>query len=56
MQKQIFDIKTAADNIKPAIAWHIVNKITGRKTTNRYKIKEKDEKERIYGNNISLYY
>ena len=43
MQKQIDDIKTAADNKKSAIAWQI----TGRKTTNRSKIKAKDDKERI---------
>ena len=47
MQKQIDDIKTAADNKKSAIEWKIVNKITGRKTTNRSKIKAKDDKERI---------
>ena len=47
LQKQIDDIKIAADNKKFAIAWHIVNKITGRKTTNRSKIKAKDYKERI---------
>ena len=47
LQKQIDDIKTAADNKKSAIAWQIVNKITGRKTTNRSKIKAKDDKERI---------
>ena len=47
LQKQIDDIKTAADNKNSAIAWHIVNKITGRKKTNRSKIKAKDDKERI---------
>ena len=47
LQKQIDDIKTAADNNKSAIAWQIVNNITGRKTTNRSKIKAKDDKERI---------
>ena len=47
MQKQIDDIKTAADNKKSAIAWQIVNKITGKKTTNRSKIKAKYDKERI---------
>ena len=47
LQKQIDDIKTAADNKKSAIAWQIVNNITGRKTTNRSKIKAKDDKERI---------
>ena len=43
LQKQIDDIKTAAYNKKSAIAWQIVN----RKTTNRSKIKTKDDKERI---------
>ena len=47
MQKQIDDIKTAAYNNKSTIAWKIVNKITGRKTTNRSKIKAKDDKEHI---------
>ena len=47
MQKQIDDIKIAADNKKSALAWQIVNKITDRKTTNRSKIKAKDDKERI---------
>ena len=47
LQKQIDDIKTAADNKKSAIAWHIVNKLTGRKTTNISKIKAKDDKEHI---------
>ena len=47
LQKQIDDIKTAADNKKSAIAWQIVNNITGRKTTNISKIKAKDDKERI---------
>ena len=45
--KQIDYIKTAADNKKSAIAWQIVKKITGRKTTNISKIKAKDDKERI---------
>ena len=35
LQKQIDDIKIATDNKKSLIAWQIVNKITGRKTTNR---------------------
>ena len=47
LQKQIDDIKTAADNKKSAIEWQIVNNITGRKTINRSKIKAKDDKERI---------
>ena len=46
MQKQIDDIKTASDNKKSAIARQIVNKITGRKTTNKSKIKAKDDKEK----------
>ena len=56
MQKQIDDIKTAADNKKSAIAWQIFNKITGRKTTNRSKIKVKDDKKRIqkWKQNVSL--
>ena len=58
LQKQIDDIKTAADNKKSDIAWQIVNKITGRKTTNISKIKAKDDKKNVYknGNNISIYY
>ena len=47
LQKQIDDIKKAADNKKSAIAWQIVKKITGRKITNRSKIKAKYDKERI---------
>ena len=47
LQKQIDDIKTSADNKKSAIAWQIVNNITGRKTTNRSKTKAKDDKGRI---------
>ena len=47
VQKQIDDIKTAADKKKSAIAWQIVNKITDRKTTNRSKIKSKYNK-RVY--------
>ena len=35
------------DNKKSAIAWQIVNKITGRKTTNISKIKAKDDKKNI---------
>ena len=40
-KKQIDDIKKSADNKKFAIAWHIVNKITGRKITSISRIKEK---------------
>ena len=45
--KQIDDIKTVTDNKKSAMSWQIVNKITGRKTTNISKIKAKDDKKRI---------
>ena len=39
LQKQIKDITMAADNKKSALAWQIVNRISGRKSTNRSKIK-----------------
>ena len=32
---------------KSAIAWHIVNKIIGRKTTHIFEIKAKDDKEHL---------
>ena len=47
LQKQIEDITTAADNKKSALSWQIVNRISGRKSTNRSKIKAIDQTERL---------
>ena len=47
LQKQIEDITMAADNKKSALAWKIVNRISGRKSTNRSKIKVIDQTERL---------
>ena len=47
LQKQIEDITMAAGNKKSALAWHIVNKISGRKSTYRSKIKAIDQTERL---------
>ena len=47
LQKQTEDITMAADNKKSALAWQIVNVISGRKSTNRSKIKAIDQTERL---------
>ena len=47
LQKQIEDITMAAENKKSALAWQSVNRISGRKSTNRSKIKAIDQTERL---------
>ena len=47
LQKQIEDITMAADNKKSTLTWQIVNRISGRKSTNRFKIKAIDQTERL---------
>ena len=47
LQKQIEDITMAADNKNSALAWQIVNRISGRRSTNRSKIKAIDQTERL---------
>ena len=57
LQKQIDDIKTAADNKKYAISWNIVKKLLVERQKIDLKLKQKMTKS-VYknGNNISLYY
>ena len=56
LQKQIEDITMAADNKKSALAWQIVNRISGRKSTNRSKIKAIDQKNDYRNGKITFHH
>ena len=45
LQRQIDNIQSAADNKQYAIAWDIVNKISGRKSVNKVKCKMKSYRD-----------
>ena len=47
IENKIEEIQNAATNKKSALAWKTVNEISGRKKTNKAKLKAKNEKERI---------
>ena len=47
INSKIKEIEEAVDNKQSAIAWKIVNEISGRKKTNKAKLKAKDQNERI---------
>ena len=44
---KIDDIENAVTNKKSAIAWKAINEISGRKKSNRERLKAKNDKERI---------
>ena len=45
LQLQIHNVQAAADNKQSALAWNIVNSISGRKTFNRAKLKANNQTE-----------
>ena len=47
IQSQIDEIKGAADNKKSSSAWSTINRITGRKKSNKSRLKAKDDEERL---------
>ena len=47
VQNKISDIQNAMCNKKSALAWKIVNEVSGRNNSNRAKLKANSGKERI---------
>ena len=47
IQNKIDEITNASTNLKSSKAWEAVNEISGRKTTNKAKLKAKNETERV---------
>ena len=47
LQSKIDEIKSAADNKQSALAWKVVNEISGRKKSHRAKIKAIDQDDRL---------
>ena len=47
IQGKICKIQDAANNKKSALAWKIVNEISGRKNSNKSKLKARNEEERV---------
>ena len=47
IESKIQEIKDAADNKQSATAWQIVNEISGRKASNKAKLKANSDEERI---------
>ena len=48
LQRQFDNIQSAADNKQSAIAWDIVNKISGRNSVNKAKLKTNTQADRIH--------
>ena len=47
IQGKIYQVQDAANNKKLALAWKIVNEISGRKNSNKSKLKASNDKERV---------
>ena len=47
IQEEINKLENAHENKKSALAWKIINKLSGRKSTNKAKLRAKSEEERI---------
>ena len=54
LQRQIDNIQSAAYTNKSAIAWYIVNKISGRKSVNKAKLQANSQVDRIHGKTIYM--